>query len=205
MNTLMTLVEKIKVVLDLLTSKALLSQKTEVNLLLDDVVKKGVDISEALTILDRLQRESKINVQSIDHAPVTKFAHTLRVIENMYTIEYDLRHLDRNQLDAGNVIELELKQPLLNECEALGLNKEDVGNVAKLFVTGDHPQSVKLSCPLCRSLLGEISTDDAWQEVSRGKVFKCKDRRHEVRVTYQDHHILTSSLANSDEEIPSKT
>lgn len=205
MNAYMTLAEKITAVLDLLMTKAFLSQKTKVNLLLGDIVRKDIDIFEVLTILDRLQREGKVNIQSITQAPVNKFSGTFKIVEAMYTIEYDLKHPDRNQLGEGHIIGLEIEPPLLNECEALKLNKEHIENIAKLFVISDHPQSLKLSCPLCRSQLGEISEESIWQEVYRGKIFKCKERRHEILVTYKNNQINTSFKAVSEEEIPSKT
>lgn len=188
----MTHSEILKATLELLATKALLSQKSTVKLLLRDLSGKGLDISDTITVLARLQDEKAIKVESIVQAPNTKTKNAFSAFESLLKIHgsFDLSEIDKNLLTTNDVLEIRLCPALLQASEQAGISKGEIGELQLLFKDVSHPAEIEIYCPTDRSLLCKIKSEPDWMEVCVGKIFHCKDRHHPIKVTYRDDAIL---------------
>ena len=187
----MTHSEIFKAILELLATKAILSQKSTIKLLLRDLSGKGLDISDAITVLARLQREKALKVESIDQAPNTKTKNAFLAFESLLQVHgsFDLNEIDKNLLTVQDVLEIRLYPALLPVLEQAGLLRSEIEEARLLFKTISHPAEIEIHCPAERSLLCKIKTEPDWMEICAGKVFHCKERNHLVKVTYRGEAI----------------
>ena len=180
----MTHSEILKATLELLVTKALLSQKSTIKLLLRDLSGKGLDISDTITVLARLQDEKALKVESVTQAPNTKIKNALSTFESLFQTHgnFDLNEIDKNLLTPNDVLEIRLYPTLLQALERARLSKSEIGEVQLLFKDVSHPTEIEIYCPAERSLLCKVKAEPDWMEICAGKVFHCKDRNHRVKV-----------------------
>lgn len=199
----MTHSEILKATLELLITKALLSQKSTIKLLLRDLSGKGLDISDTVTVLARLQGEKALKVESVTQAPNTKINNALSVFDSLLQVHgnFDLNEIDKNLLTVNDVLDIRLYPTLLPVLEQVGLSKSEIGEVQLLFKDFPHPAEVEIYCPNERSILCKTKTESDWMEICVGKVFHCKDRHHPIKVTFRGEAISMEIQTNDLQKI----
>lgn len=197
--------EKLKTLIDILASKAILSQGAKFNLLLRDVQHK-MEIADAVTILSRLQSDKIVDTLSIFQAEnVGPGGLSFRVMGTILGPHFDLDHIDRNLLSTDHVLKMVLFPPFIRTAEDAGVEKQTIDLLSPLFSVPAHPDVVDIYCPIHRCTAGKVTDEKEWLQLTKGATFKCKDRRHDILATWHNGRIALSLLCDDKEENTEQT
>lgn len=193
--------EKLKTLLEILASKAILGKSTRFNLLLRDVQEKGLDIGDTITVLSRLQSDKIVDTLSIFQAENTRPGNAAsHLIENILGPHFDLDHVDRNSLTVSHILKMVLFPPFLRVLEEAGIEKTSIDLLTPLFSVTAHPEKIDIYCPLHRCAAGNVVDEKGWVELAKGMTLKCKDRRHDILAAWRNGQITVSLPCEKTDE-----
>lgn len=197
----MDLKQKRQFILTRLRDKAVFLGEAVFDILVRDLTTDDVTIFDALSVLERLQKDHAIEIKGIcvaSNANQVSMFH----FPNFFRTEYNFNKLGKNNIERTHVLTIELTAEFVKNLE---MNEKEREEFLKLFdVEVPKTLPLKISCPLCRSTVMEIKTEENWREIqlsqANGETKKCKDRRHPCKIECINGSICVEVLMEDDEQ-----
>ncbi len=200
---------KTAAVLQLINDRIVVTDSEKIAVFVGDFVDAGDKITtgDAAAILNRLQKNGAIRILEIGTRSNSDGGYTLENMlhKGLFTYQgpsYNLERVDRNRLNADNLITFRVEPNFLEICTTSDSARKIILAGQGVREMEDHLKSNPMtwSCPIDRSnvalLLKPEESIATWMDkFARGEYGHCKDRRHPNRFWIEDGKIRFGTVS----------